>query len=160
MRSYQFKPIGKLQTPHNKIHDMPIQPRGAHGVRGSLILDPKYQEGLKDLIGFSHLILIYVFHQASQPKLTVVPFLDHEPHGVFATRAPKRPNPIGLSIVRLIDIHQNILTLENVNMLDGSPVLDIKPYVPAFDQPEDVRIGWLQALDDAVQDQRSDNRFK
>ena len=91
--------------------------------------------------------------------MTVIPFLDQQPHGVFATRAPKRPNPIGLSIVRLTAVSENILSLENVDMLDGSPVLDIKPYVPAFDRPENVRSGWLETRGGAVSTKRSDDRF-
>ena len=160
MRTNFFKPIGILQTPFDNIREMPIQPSGAHGAKGSLILDPEYMEGIIDLDGFSHIILIYVFHKAGEPELTVVPFLDQHPHGVFATRAPKRPNPIGVSVVRLIAIKENILRLENVDMLNASPVLDIKPYVPAFDQPENVRIGWLQKRDHQVKSKRSDDRFK
>lgn len=160
MKSYSFKPIGILRTPYSNIQDMPIQPTGAEGVIGSLILEPEYVPGIKDLDGFSHLLLIYVFHQAGQPQLTVIPFLDQQPHGVFATRAPKRPNPVGLSVVKLISIEENVLTLENVDMLDGSPVIDIKPFVPAFDQPENVRTGWLSARGGEVETKRSDDRFK
>jgi len=160
MQSYQFQPIGILRTPYETIEEMPIQPSGAEGVQGTLILEPEVLDGVKDLEGFSHIILIYIFHRAGQPQLTVVPFLDHKPHGVFATRAPKRPNPIGLSIVRLTKITENCLTLENVDMLDGSPVLDLKPYVPAFDRPGKVRIGWLTARDQEVDTKRSDDRFK
>lgn len=155
----KFKSIGILRTPFTNIQDMPIQPSGAEGVRGTLILDPALTPGIKDLDGFSHIILIYVFHQATQPQMTVTPFLDKKPHGVFATRAPKRPNPIGLSIVRLVAIQENLLTLENVDMLDGSPVIDIKPYVPAFDQPKNVRTGWLSADAGEVKTKRSDDRF-
>jgi tRNA-Thr(GGU) m(6)t(6)A37 methyltransferase TsaA len=160
MQSFTFDPIGIIRTPYLNIKDMPIQPRGASGIRGTLILDPAYRQGIKDLDGFSHIFLIYVFHQAGQPQMTVIPFLDQQPHGVFATRAPKRPNPIGLSIVRLIRVDENRLTLENVDMLDGSPVIDIKPYVPAFDQPEKVKVGWLSKSSQAVNTKRSDDRFK
>jgi tRNA-Thr(GGU) m(6)t(6)A37 methyltransferase TsaA len=160
MRTCHFKPIGVIRTPFYNIQDMPIQPSGARGVRGSLRIDPAYQEGIKDLDGFSHLFLIYVFHQVDQPEMTVVPFLDQHPHGVFATRAPKRPNPIGLSVVRLISLTENNLILEDVDMLDGSPLLDIKPFVPAFDQPENVRIGWLNQRDHEVETKRSDDRFE
>jgi tRNA-Thr(GGU) m(6)t(6)A37 methyltransferase TsaA len=138
---------------------MPIQPSGARGVQGTLELDPAYEPGLRDLEGFSHLFLIYVFHRASGVQLTVTPFLDAEPHGLFATRAPKRPNPIGLSVVRLIAVEGNRLVLEDVDMLDGTPVLDIKPYVPAFDRPVDVRVGWLAGRDQNVGTKRSDDRF-
>lgn len=160
MHSFTFEPIGILRTPYLNIKDMPIQPSGASGIRGTLILDPAYRQGIKDLDGFSHIFLIYVLHQAGQPQMTVIPFLDQKPHGVFATRSPKRPNPIGLSIVRLISVDENILTLENVDMLDGSPVIDIKPYVPAFDQPENVKVGWLSKSSQEVKTKRSDDRFK
>ena len=160
MKSYRFEAIGILRTPYTIIQDMPIQPTGADGVRGSLIIESAYVPGIKDLDGFSHIILLYVFHQAGAPQMTVIPFLDQQPHGVFATRAPKRPNPIGLSVVRLISIEENVLTLENVDMLDGSPVIDIKPYVPAFDQPGKVRTGWLSDSGQEVETKRSDDRFK
>jgi len=154
-----FQPIGILHTPFSNLEDMPIQPRGAGGIKGELILDEQFVPGLKDLDGFSHIYLLYFFHKVTNFKLTVTPFLDHTPHGLFATRAPKRPNPIGLSVVRLVGIEGNRLLLEDVDMLDGTPVLDIKPYVPAFDQPEGVRVGWLTGRDDQAQNKRSDDRF-
>ncbi len=154
-----FQPIGILHTPFSNLEDMPIQPRGAGGIKGELILDEQFVPGLKDLDGFSHIYLLYFFHKVTNFNLTVTPFLDHTPHGLFATRAPKRPNPIGLSVVRLVGIEGNRLLLEDVDMLNGTPVLDIKPYVPAFDQPEDVRVGWLTGRDDQAQNKRSDDRF-
>lgn len=138
---------------------MPIQPSGAAGIRGTVELFPEFADGLKDLDGFSHLILLYRFHESQGFKLTVTPFLDSEPRGVFATRAPKRPNPIGLSIVRLIRIQGSTLEIENVDILDGTPLLDIKPYVPEFDQQEDCRIGWLEQLRGMAKAKRSDDRF-
>ena len=154
-----FQPIGILHTPFSNLEDMPIQPRGAGGIKGELILDEQFVPGLKDLDGFSHIYLLYFFHKVTNFNLTVTPFLDHTPHGLFATRAPKRPNPIGLSVVRLVGIEGNRLLLEDVDMLNGTPVLDIKPYVPAFDKPEDVRVGWLTGRDDQAQSKRSDDRF-
>ena len=157
---FNVTPIGFLQTPYKDIHNMPIQPSGASGVPGKLILKPEFVEGIKDLDGFSHIYLIYLFHKANSFHLTVTPFLDSEVHGVFATRAPKRPNPIGLSVVRLLSIEENVLNLENVDMLDGTPVIDIKPYIPSFDQPQNVRIGWLEGRGDSVKTKRSDDRFR
>lgn len=157
--TFLFKSIGVLHTPYKTIENMPIQPGGAQGLAGTLIIDSKYIEGLRDLEGFSHIFLIYCFHKVSGPQLTVTPFLDSKPHGVFATRAPKRPNPIGLSVVRLVSIKENVLSLENVDMLDGTPVLDIKPYVPAFDEQDGVRVGWLASSNAAVKTKRSDTRF-
>jgi len=129
---------------------MPIQPSAAEGVEGKVILDPALQEGLQDLEGFSHLILLYYFHQAGAPELLVKPFLDDKPRGLFATRAPRRPNGIGFSIVKL---------LKNVDILDGTPLLDIKPYVPYFDQPEADRVGWLEKYKGKVRGKLSDGRF-
>lgn len=155
----EYHPIGIIRTPYKKIEDMPIQPSGAAQVQGKLILNPENLEGLMDLEGFSHIYLIYHFHKVQNYKLVVTPFLDKKPHGVFATRAPKRPNPIGLSIVQLISIEENVLILNNVDILDGTPILDIKPYVPAFDYQEDVKVGWLTDKDDDVKTKRSDERF-
>jgi tRNA-Thr(GGU) m(6)t(6)A37 methyltransferase TsaA len=154
-----YKPIGIIYTPYKNIKDMPIQPSGASGVSGKLVLDPQYSTALQDLDGFSHIYLLYHFHKVADSQLIVTPFLDSRPHGVFATRAPKRPNPIGLSVVKLMSIDNNILILENVDILDGTPVLDIKPYVPAFDKPGDVQVGWLAGCSDDVKSKRSDERF-
>jgi tRNA-Thr(GGU) m(6)t(6)A37 methyltransferase TsaA len=138
---------------------MPIQPLGAPSAVGRIELEPQFVPGLQDLDGFSHLILIYHFHRAGSAKLTVKPFLDEFTHGVFATRAPVRPNPIGLSIVELIRIEANLLEVLGVDMLDGTPLLDIKPYVPAFDTPKDPRCGWLDSVQEHGREQRSDRRF-
>ncbi len=138
---------------------MPIQPGSGFGIQGQIHLKKEYVPGLTDLNGFSHIILIYLFHQSEGYALKVTPFLDTEEHGVFATRAPRRPNPIGFSVVKLIGIEDNVLTIENVDMLDGTPVLDIKPYVPDFDQQGSVSIGWLQNKIGNFKDKRSDDRF-
>ena len=155
----RFQSIGIIHSPFKDIKGMPIQPPGAAGIRGTVELLPEFAEGLKDLDGFSHIILIYHFHQVRESNLTVVPFLDPKPHGVFATRAPKRPNPIGLSVVRLLSIDRNTLHIENVDILDGTPLLDIKPYVPEFDDHPAARVGWLEHSKGAVQNTRSDDRF-
>lgn len=158
---YKFESIGVIQTPYSRIENMPIQPSGAAGVRGSIDVDQKYEAALKDLNGFSHLILLYVFHEVKESRLTVTPFLDGIPHGLFATRAPKRPNPIGISVVRLLNIDGNRLDVENVDMLDGSPLLDIKPYVPEFDgDVSGLRLGWLESRAEDAKFYRSDNRFQ
>ena len=155
-----YRPIGVIHSPFTDIGGMPIQPTGASGIRGTIEVFPEFAEGLKDLEGFSHIILLYHFHRVQGTKLVVTPFMDSQPHGVFATRAPKRPNPIGLSIVRLLGIEQNILRIENVDILDGTPLLDIKPYVPEFDQPPADRMGWLEQAKGRVQSKRSDGRFR
>jgi tRNA-Thr(GGU) m(6)t(6)A37 methyltransferase TsaA len=117
----------------------PIQPAGAGGVLGFVEVEPQYEAGLKDLTGFSHIILLYHFHRGRGVKLCVTPFMDTEEHGVFATRAPCRPNPIGLSIVKLLGMNGRVLEIEGVDVLDRTPLLDIKPYVPDFDCPQDTR---------------------
>ena len=154
-----FKPIGVVHTPFQETTNMPIQPAGAAGVQGAVEIYPAYAEGLKDLEGFSHIFLLYYFHRVDGFALRVKPFLDDRARGVFATRAPRRPNPIGLSAVRLMKREGNILHIENVDILDGTPLLDIKPYVPEFDQFAAERVGWLAQAQGKVQDKRSDDRF-
>ncbi len=139
---------------------MPIQPSGADNIRGRIELWPELTPGLKDLDGFSHIILLYHFHQVQGAELVVTPFMDLEARGLFATRAPKRPNPIGLSIVKLIGIEDSTLYIENVDILDGTPLLDLKPYVPAFDHYSVERVGWLGKTREEVRSKRSDNRFR
>jgi tRNA-Thr(GGU) m(6)t(6)A37 methyltransferase TsaA len=156
----EFEPIGLIHSPFSDPHGMPIQPSGAAGVKGTVELFEKYREGLKDLEGFSHIILLYHFHLSRGFSLTVVPFLDAAKRGLFATRAPKRPNPIGLSIVRLERVEAAVLHILNVDVLDGTPLLDIKPYVPAFDAQENVRAGWIEKSRLSVSTHKSDDRFK
>ncbi|HQE93669.1 MAG TPA: tRNA (N6-threonylcarbamoyladenosine(37)-N6)-methyltransferase TrmO [Anaerolineae bacterium] len=155
----QYRPIGVLHTPFQDIAGMPIQPAGAAGVRGVAEVFSEFALGLQDLEGFSHVIVLYHFHRAPASRLLVTPFLDIEPRGVFATRAPARPNPIGLSVVRLLAREGNILHLENVDMLDGTPLLDLKPYIPAFDGGAADRVGWLEQAQARVQTHQSDRRF-
>ena len=152
--------IGIIQTPFKDIDGMPVQPSGARDVPGQLVLDPRYEEGLSDLDGFSHLILLYHFHLSKGYSLMVKPFLDTVERGLFATRAPRRPNPIGLSIVRLNRIDGRILHILDVDMLDGTPLLDIKPYVPTFDIRSDVRAGWLEQSQERSTSLKSDQRFR
>jgi len=154
-----LEPIGIIRSPHQEGTATPIQPIFAGGRRGRAEIDPAYAEGLSDLEGFSHIYLIYHFHQVNGWQPLVTPFLDHHQHGLFATRAPKRPNPIGLSIVRLLDIREGVLDIENVDILNGTPLLDLKPYVPDFDQFEVDSIGWLQTTSQHVNSTRSDRRF-
>ncbi len=155
-----YYPIGLVHTPFKEIEGMPIQPTGATGVQGTIEILPDFVEGLQDIEGFSHIILLYHFHRVEAASLTVTPFLDSRPHGVFATRAPKRPNPIGLSIVRLLRREGNVLHVENVDLLDGTPVLDIKPYVPEFDHQPVERVGWLAQAEGKVHHKKSDGRFR
>ena len=155
----EFKPIGIIHTPFTTLEGMPIQPAGAGGVPGTIEIFDEYQVGLKDLDGFSHVILLYHLHRSQGFDLEVVPFLDTQSRGLFATRAPRRPNPIGLSVVRLDRVENGLLYVRNVDMLDGTPLLDIKPYVPEFDAQSEVRTGWLEDAGKNVLSRRSDARF-
>ncbi|KPJ78904.1 MAG: tRNA-Thr(GGU) m(6)t(6)A37 methyltransferase TsaA [Deltaproteobacteria bacterium SG8_13] len=158
MRIY-YKPIGVIHTPFTKPEGMPIQAAGATGSLGRVELLPEFAEGLKDLDGFSHIILLYHFHRCAQVRLTVTPFLDSRPRGLFATRAPSRPNAIGLSVVELLAVNRNTLDVANVDVLDTTPLLDIKPYVPQFDCWDAKRVGWLEGVEERTGEWRADSRF-
>ena len=155
-----IKPIGVIHSPFQTIEEMPIQPKGAAGTRGRIQVDDAFRAGLKDLEGFSHIFLIYSFHKAARTELTVVPFMDTRPRGVYATRSPLRPNHIGISIVRLERIEGNLLHVQDIDVLDGTPLLDIKPYMEKFDGVTGSRSGWMQASEKEVAEKRSDGRFK
>lgn len=139
----QFHPIGVIHTPHQEPVGTPIQSRFAEGVQGTVQLLPEYADALQDLDGFERLWLIYQFHRANPWKARVIPFRDTVERGLFATRAPNRPNSLGMSVVRLVAVRDCTITVEGVDMLDGSPLLDIKPYVPDFDAHPDARAGWF-----------------
>lgn len=160
MMNIEYRPIGTIRSPFKHTNDMPIQPSGARGVRGTVEIESEFVPGLRDLEGFSDIILIYHFHLSKGYSLEVKPFLDDITHGVFSTRAPKRPNPIGISMVKLIRIEGHILQIEDVDIVDGTPILDIKPYVPEFDVRKVERIGWLSKMTNKSHEVRSDERFK
>lgn len=139
-----LEPIGLIHSPFTSRDQTPIQPSRSQAA-GRVELLPKYAEGLEDLDGFSHIFLLYVFHQATPGYgLTVTPFLDDQPKGLFATRFPRRPNPIGLSVVRLVRREGRMLEVDGIDVLDGTPLLDIKPYVAPFDAFSEATLGWLQ----------------
>lgn len=156
----QFSPIGIIRTPFEDIANMPIQPKGARGIQGTIEVFEPYREGLADLDGFSHVILLFHLHRVKQSKLKVIPFLDTVPRGIFATRSPSRPNPIGLSIVELVKISGGNLLVDGVDMLNGTPLLDLKPYVPEFDHQPTIRTGWFEKARGKVETKRSDDRFR
>lgn len=156
----EMLPIGVIRSPFTRTEGMPIQPAGAVGIKGTVEVLPEYAAGLEDLEGFSHIILLFVFDRSVGYELKVVPFLDTTVRGLFSTRAPKRPNPIGLSVVRLDKIVGRVLHIDGVDILDETPLLDIKPYVPAFDEPTVCRTGWIEGARKAAQKKRSDDRFK
>jgi tRNA-Thr(GGU) m(6)t(6)A37 methyltransferase TsaA len=157
---FTYRPIGIIRSPFRDPAGMPIQPVGARGVPGRVEVFEEYRAGLADLEGFSRIILLYPFHHSQGYSLVVAPFLDTRPRGLFATRAPRRPNAIGLSIVRLTGVMEGELAIEDVDILDGTPLLDIKPYVPAFDSYPGERSGWLTGCDERVTGTRSDRRFQ
>jgi tRNA-Thr(GGU) m(6)t(6)A37 methyltransferase TsaA len=154
-----FNPIGIILTPHKNKEGMPIQAAGAVGAEGRVELNPEFKTGLQDLDGFSHIYLIYHFHKASGFELLVKPFLDRVKRGLFATRAPKRPNGIGISVVKLLKIDDNILYVQNVDMLNETPLLDIKPYIPEFDMHKVSSIGWYKDKTNKLNEIKSDDRF-
>jgi tRNA-Thr(GGU) m(6)t(6)A37 methyltransferase TsaA len=162
MSAIVFMPIGYIYTPFKKLSGMPIQPAGARGVKGRIEIHPDLADGITDLSGFSHLILIYHFHSAGQSGLLVQPYLDDNKRGVFATRAPSRPNPIGLSLVRLTGIKNSILYIEDIDVLDHTPLIDIKPYIPDIDAVrlnENIKTGWYDNQLHDFATARSDDRF-
>jgi tRNA-Thr(GGU) m(6)t(6)A37 methyltransferase TsaA len=159
METMEFRPIGVIHSPHSTLENMPIQPAGAKGIKGTVEVFEEFQPGLKDLDGFSHIVLLYHLHASEGFKLHVVPYLDTVERGLFATRAPKRPNAIGLSVVQLERIENAVIHVVNIDILDSTPLLDIKPYVPAFDSPTEVRVGWLERVSRNAERHRSDRRF-
>jgi tRNA-Thr(GGU) m(6)t(6)A37 methyltransferase TsaA len=154
-----FRPIGTVHSPFKAPPGTPIQPSAAIDIRGTVDIFPEYQAGLQDLEGFSHLILIYYFHLSQKFSLKVKPFLDDRQRGLFATRAPARPNPIGLSVVRLERIDGSRLYIREVDIVDGTPLLDLKPYVPRFDSRTEATSGWLAENLGRLEGVRDDGRF-
>ncbi len=157
-----LKQIATIKSPFNKLDNMPIQPRGAKDIIATIEFKKEFQEGLKDLDGFSHVYLIYYFHKVKEHKLQVVPFNDltNHPRGVFSTRTPMHPNSIGLSVVELVSVKDNIVTIKGIDILDGTPLLDIKPYIENFDKIEgDTKSGWMKSTSQDITNKKSDDRF-
>ena len=154
--------IATIQSPFCNLVNMPVQPKGAKDTYATIEFKPEYEEGLKDLNGFSHVYLIYYFHKVSNPNLSVVPFNDktQTPRGVFSTRTPMHPNGLGLSVVELVKVEANVVTIKGVDILDGTPLIDIKPYIENFDKVEgEVKSGWMQSTPHEVAQKKSDDRF-
>ena len=159
MDEIKYKPIGIIHSSFKEPKGTPIQPTAAKGIDGTVEVFPEYVEGLKDVGGFSHIILIYHFHLSKRASLKVRPYMDSEVHGVFAMRGPGRPNPVGISVVRLVRIEENILHIQDVDVVDGTPLLDIKPYVPEFDIREVEKTGWLERNLHKLSTSKDDGRF-
>ena len=159
MHRLEYFPIGIIHTTFKTPEGTPIQPSGARDHEAEIEIFADFVEGLADLEGFSHIILLYHFHLSKKFSLKVKPFLDDTPHGLFATRAPARPNPIGFSVVRLIAVKGNLIRIKDADVVDGTPLLDIKPYVPDFDAHAVVRIGWLEKKSKNAGKTMADRRF-
>jgi tRNA-Thr(GGU) m(6)t(6)A37 methyltransferase TsaA len=158
--SITYRSIGVIHSEHSVAEETPIQSAYARDCKGWLQVFPEFEEGLRDVDGFSHLFLIYHFHRAGPAKLVVKPFLQDVERGVFATRAPCRPNAVGLSIVRLIRREGNVLHLDGVDVLDGTPLLDIKPYTARFDRIETTRNGWQDEVDEDTARRRGRRAYR
>ena len=160
MAPITMEPIGIIRSPHTQPQETPIQPVYAKGIEGRAEILPVYAEGLRDLDGFSHICLLYHFHRAGAVRLTVTPFLDDQPRGLFATCAPSRPNGIGMSVVRLLSVEGCVLHLSDLDILDGTPLLDIKPLVPRFDITEELRGGWHARIDEETARKRGKRGYQ
>jgi tRNA-Thr(GGU) m(6)t(6)A37 methyltransferase TsaA len=156
----RYEPIGIIHSPFKVPSGTPIQSAVSQSIEGTVEIFPEYVEGLADLEGFSHIYLIFHFHLSRAYFLKVTPFLDNQLHGVFGTRAPARPNPIGISIVRLVRREGSTLYIRDVDIVDGTPLLDIKPYVPEFDTRDVERIGWLEKQVHKLHTATDDGRFR
>lgn len=139
----KITPIGIIHSPFNTREKTPIQPFRSNKI-GRVKVYKEFAAGLQDIAGFSHIILIYRFHKSRGYRLLVKPFLDNQLRGLFSTRAPRRPNQIGISVVQLVKRKDNVLIVRGIDVLDGTPLLDIKPYVPEFSAAARVKIGWLK----------------
>lgn len=155
----EIQPIGIIHSPITSPQEAPIQPKGAEELQGEVEVYEQFAQGLQDLEGFSHIYLLYSFHLAKRTELVVTPFMDVTKRGVFATRSPLRPNHIGISIVQLQSVEGNILRIKGVDIVNNTPLLDIKPYIQAFDDVEASRSGWMKSDPEAVAAKRSDDRF-
>jgi tRNA-Thr(GGU) m(6)t(6)A37 methyltransferase TsaA len=156
-KTVRFQPIGVIHTPFASQKGTPIQPTYAKDAVGEVILDPPFVPGLKDLDGFERIWLLYLLDRARAWRPLVVPYRDIEERGLFATRAPSRPCPIGLSVVEIVSVTGNTVSVRGVDMLDNTPLLDIKPYIPAIDAFPVSRAGWF---DERVRDAKTaDDRF-
>jgi len=160
MRNITYIPIGIIHSPHEITEETPAQPVYAKGIKGKVEVFPEYLEGLNDLEHFSHIYLIYHFHKSTKVELTVKPFLDDNYRGLFSTRTPWRPNSIGFSIVKLLKRQDNLLFIEDVDILNGTPLLDIKPYVHRFDKIDVTKCGWQDNIDEKTAQIRGKRGYK
>jgi tRNA-Thr(GGU) m(6)t(6)A37 methyltransferase TsaA len=160
MNLFTTKIIGNIRSEHRKPEDTPIQPVFCPECPGRVEIFPEYAEGLKDIEGFSHIFLLYWLHSAPPARMVTKPFLEDVEHGIFAIRAPCRPNPIGLSVVRLVGRKNNVLHIKGVDILDMTPLLDIKPYMRSFDSFPDARDGWKEKIDPTTAQKRGIRQYR
>ncbi len=153
-------PIGVVHSPFKTVENMPVQPSAARDVEAEIEIFEQYKEGLSDIDGFSHIYVVFYLNRVRETRLRVIPFLDTVERGIFATRSPARPNPVGLSLVELVSVNENFLRIRGIDMLDGSPVIDIKPFVPDFEKHDNVRKGWFEGNTHKAEKILSDTRFK
>ena len=158
MKTVTYRPVGIIHSPFKQTTGVPRQSAGAANINGTIEIFDDYSEGLKDLDGFSHIVVIFHLHMVTRSSLKACPPWDGKEHGVFATRSPHRPNPVGVSVVRLERVVQNILHISGIDMVDGSPVLDIKPYVPELNPAGNIRTGWLAGKVEAMNKSKSGDR--
>jgi len=155
-----FHSIGVIHSPLKVMSKTPIQPVFCNDIEGTVILDTEYTDGFKDLQIFSHIYLFYYFNQSQKTCLRLKPYLSDQEHGIFATRAPHRPNKLGMSLVRLVRVEDNILHVKDLDILDGTPLLDIKPYIQRYDSRKTVKSGWQDAVSNYVASARGLRDFK
>ena len=160
MNEIKMPVIGRICSPYKDLENMPVQPVGAGDVSGQLIIDEEYKEGLKDLEGFSHIYIFYHFHETQKTSLTVKPFMDTKRRGVFSTRAPVRPSHLGMSVIEVVSVEDSVVNVKGLDVLNGTPLIDIKPYILKFDYRENARSGWLTASAEEITKKRSDKRFE
>ena len=157
---FAFQSIGVIHSPHKEISKIPIQPVFCINIEGTVIVNTEYTDGLKNLQEFSHIYLFYYFHQSRKICLRLKPYLSDQKYGIFATRAPHRPNKLGMSVVRLVRIKDNVLHVKDIDILDGTPLLDIKPYIQRFDSKKNTKSGWQDIISDDVASVRGLRHFK
>ncbi len=157
---FSFRSIGTIYSPHNKISSIPIQPVFCNDIKGSIVLETEYKDALRGLEGFSHIYLFYYFHKSRKVCLRLKPYLSDQEQGIFASRAPHRPNKLGMSLVRLVSIEDNILHVMDIDILNGTPLLDIKPYIQRFDSRDNVRSGWQDTIPEDIAVSRGVREYK
>jgi len=155
-----FQPIGVIHSPHQKLVDIPIQPVFSENIKGTVVLDFRFTDGLMGLHEFSHIYLFYYFNESHQTSLRIKPYLSDQENGIFATRAPHRPNKLGMSLVRLTKIDGNVLHVNDIDILNGTPLIDIKPYIERFDSREDGQSGWQDHVSDETASVRGLRNYK